>query len=272
MSFLLFYAVVTDLIELFLFIVYDRLPSQAYPNSIVVRFGGWLDAPNDFSCVLFLLMGWVYFKFEGGRRFLLEAVLFVCLILTQSLTAYGFLILLIFVSGMAHVIQRPRSVVWIPALLILLITLVIELPISGLLASILSEKSGSISAHLISPVDLLGNWSKWVLLGYSSYEFYEDWWVSSLLSFGAVWFIVCVFMMSTLVVSVVAKFRKCTNRDDKAVLGGFLVLSVYCLFGSINLPFLMMFPVNFMFYLFCFLVYFERLESGMGAEILSSLP
>ena len=98
---LLAYSLGTTAIEVFLFLAFGRLPALAYEKSYLVRFGGFLDDPNGFGALLFLLMAWSHQRFKGRTRFLVLASLVVSLLLTQSWTAFGFFFLL--VGGVARV-------------------------------------------------------------------------------------------------------------------------------------------------------------------------
>jgi len=260
MSFLLFYSLITNAIEIFLFIAIGRLPEEAYANSIVVRFGAWLDAPNDFACILFLLMGWAFFRFHGVMRILIEASLITCLILTESLTAYGFFILLLIAVGINRALRNYHSMFLVTAIFVSVLLLFLFLPTADLVNTLMLNKAGSISDHLSSTDTWSGNWRTWLFIGSSTFQHYENWWLSSLINFGIIWFVLCTIAMTGLLSSLWNRLRISTGRTDKAVLSGLFLFSVYCVIGSVNLPLLMAFPVSFLFYLFCFLVLFDKLD------------
>jgi hypothetical protein len=262
MSFLLFYSLATNAIEVLLFIAFGRLPEQAYPHSIIVRFGAWLDAPNDFACILFLLMGWAFYRYQGTRRVLVEGSLIICLILTQSLTAYVFFIMVLIASGIRHAVKHLRSILWLSLVVILVFLLAWWSNIPDLVNTLMISKSGSINGHMFSLKEFFTDWSSWLFLGTPLYQFYEDWWASALVNFGVVWCGLCFVALAGLLLSVATRFKHSIERTDKAVLSGFTLFSVYCVIGSVNLPLLMLFPVGYLFYVFCFLVFFEKLESG----------
>lgn len=259
LKFLLLFSVASDAVEVFLFVTTGRLPAQGYADSIAIRFGGWLDSPNDFACILFLLMAWALFRYRGFKRCLIQVMLLLCLILTQSLTAYAFYVASLILLAAIHVLTRPRSSVWI-GLLFGIVTLAALSWLPDLFSTLLENKATSISGHLRMPADLLGDWESWVWLGASSYEFYENWWVSSLFNLGVPWLIVCVITTVWLLSRVGLAFRKTTSDLDKALLAGIFALASYCVLGSWSFPVLTFFPVNFMFYLFCFLVSFGKLQ------------
>ena len=260
MKLLVVFSVASDAIEVFLFLAVGRLPAQGYPNSIVVRFGGWLDSPNDFACILFLLMGWALFRYRGFKRCVIEGLLLVCLMLTQSVTAYAFFVVSVILLAALHVVRRPRSFLWI-GLLFGIVSLAAISWLPDLFSSLVENKAtSSIAGHLRMPPDLLADWGSWVWVGAPTYDFYENWWVSSLFNLGLPWFILCVISTVWLLSLVARAFRNVTGMVDKAVLGGILAFSTYCVLGSLSFPVLTFFPVNFMFYLFCFLVSFGKLQ------------
>lgn len=259
LRFLLVFSLVTNAIEVILFVTVGRLPAQGYPHSIIVRFGAWLDAPNDFACILFLLMGWALFRFQGAKRVLIEGLLIACLILTQSLTAYAFFLIAIFLMGIRLIVKRPYSLLLILVLLVLLV-LITGSWVPELFQDVLTNKAGSIQGHLQSPSQWLDDWSGWVLFGAPKRVFYEDWWLGSLLNFGVLWLGLCIATMGGMLFWMTARFRKAQGKIHRGFLGGVLFLMLYCVVGSLNLPLLTYFPVNFFFYLFFFLVYLGKLQ------------
>jgi hypothetical protein len=266
-SFLLFlfwFSVLTDGLQVLLFIVFRRLPAQGYPDSIVVRFGGWLDAPNDFACLLFLLMGWGFFRFRGMRRVLVQASLAACLLLTQSLTAYAFFALLLLLLGLRQALRRPIYLVCLIALLVAFFA-VTHTWIVDLFQNLMENKTGSIQGHLQSPDKWLGQWSEWVFWGAPDHIFLEDWWFGSLLNLGVAWLCACLTTMAALIFVLFMRLRRALDLRDRSVLAGILLFSLYCLAGSLNLPLLTYFPVNFMFYAFLCLVFFDKIEYASAA-------
>jgi len=261
MKFLLVFSLTSDAIEVLLFLVAGRLPAQGYPNSIVVRFGAWLDSPNDFACILFLLMGWALVRYRGFKRIAVEGALFVCLLLTQSFTAYAFFAASLLLLIARHAVRRPRSFLWMGAVLGI-VSVATALLLPDLFSSLMESKTTSIAGHLRTPKDLLGNWERWVWVGAPVYDVYENWWISSLFNLGIPWVVLCLACMVWLLSLVVRAFTNATNTLDRAVFAGILALSSYCVIGSWSFPVLTFFPVNFLFYLFCFLVAFGKLETS----------
>jgi hypothetical protein len=256
---LFFFAVISDVIEVSLFLIFGRLPALGWSGSLSVRFGGFLDDPNGFGAILFLLMGWGFYRYKGKARFFVEAVLVMCLLLTQSLTAIGFFAGLILLAMGWLLIKRPLYFLWMfagSAVLGLLLEVTHALDIIILL---ITMKSDSASDHLAIPwSSIVAGWTEWFLFGGRTYEVYESWWVSSLLSFGIVWYVGDLLLTSVLVYTVWRSFRSCQSEKEKAVLAGILLFCSYFVAGSANLPMSTIFPINFLFYVFCFLVVFRK--------------
>jgi hypothetical protein len=272
LKFLFVFAVASDLIEVVLFLTIGRLPAQGYADSIAIRFGGWLDSPNDFACILFLLMGWALCRYRGFKRWAMEGALLLCLILTQSVTAYAFFVVAVAFLLAVNVVRRPRSLLWIAPLLAI-VTAAAWAWLPDLFSALVENKmSSSISGHLRMPPDLLATWQSWALLGAPSFDFYENWWVSSLYNLGLPWLLVCLITILWLFSLVILAFINAKQKLEKAVLGGILAIASYCVLASWSFPILIFFPANFLFYLFCFLVAFGKLQHEAPSPAAAAPP
>jgi hypothetical protein len=262
-----FFAIVSDVIEISLFLLFGRLPALGWSGSLAVRFGGFLDDPNGFAAILFLLMGWGFYRFRGKTRFFMQIALVICLLLTQSLTAIGFLGGLILFAICWRLIKKPLFILWIFSGCAVLVGLLAATHALETIALIIALKSGSAADHLSIPwSSLIERWTEWFFVGGSSYEFYEAWWVSSLVSFGIVWYIGNLLLTFVLVYTVWRSFRFFPPGKEKAVLAGILLFCIYFVIGSANLPFFIIFPINFLFYVFCFLVSFRKISAETSAR------
>jgi hypothetical protein len=264
-------AIISDAIEVSLFLLFGRLPALAWSGSFSVRFGGFLDDPNGFAAILFLLMGWGFYRFRGKKRFFMQSALVICLLLTQSLTAIGFLGLIILVAIFWRLIKKPLFILWIFAGSAILIGLMEVTHALEVIVLIIALKSGSASEHLSIPWStLIERWTEWFFIGGPSYEHYESWWISSLINFGIVWYIGNLLLTSVLLYMVWRSFRFCPSGKEKAVLAGIFLFCIYFVIGSANLPLPMVFPINFLFYVFCFLMVFRKTRTETSAS--SILP
>jgi hypothetical protein len=266
-----FFAIISDAVEVILFLLFGRLPALGWSGGFSVRFGGFLDDPNGFAAVLLLLMGWSFYRFRGKTRLFMQFALVICLLLTQSLTALGFLGVLIVVVIFGRLIKKPLFILWVFAGCAILIGLLQVTHAFEVIGLIITLKSRSASDHLSIPwSSLVDRWTEWFLVGEPSYEFYESWWVSSLLSFGIVWYVGNLLLTFVLVYAVWRSYRSCRCEKEKAVLAGIFLFCIYFVVGSANLPLPTIFPINFLFYLFCFLVSFRKTSTETsGHSILS---
>jgi hypothetical protein len=255
------YALLSNAIEVTLFLTTGRLPAMAYANSWLVRFGGFLDDPNGFAALLFMLMGWAYFHFTGMRRFAAEVALMICVFLTQSLSALGFLALLIVFFAVQRFIRKPKPLLALGiSISIAAFLLYVWSPLADAVTAIIELRQGSIDDHLAQvTVANMSSSLDW-LFGIPEYLHYESWWVGSLVNFGAPWFVLSAAVVATLAWSVAAAFLRAQDRQMKAFLSGVLLLSAYFIVGNANLPFFHIFPISFLFFCFSFLVFFEKIR------------
>jgi hypothetical protein len=88
-TWLTLYHVGFSAVQIAAFLIWDRLPSLAYPNGGLVRFGGGLDDPNSFGLLLILpILALMADRSRSRRtRFVLLLVLLGLLVLTFSYSA-----------------------------------------------------------------------------------------------------------------------------------------------------------------------------------------
>jgi hypothetical protein len=259
--FVFIYSLASTFIEVLLFVTIGRLPALAFEGSLSVRFGGFLDDPNGFAALLFMLMGWAYYRFSGTRRMIAETMLVICVLLTQSFTAFGFLaILALFLLG-CRTILRPKPVLVLSLGAVITAILVsIWSPLTALISAIFESRNGSVQGHLSVLTDTtVVPGSTW-FFGGTSYTPYESWWLGSVINFGSPWYLLNLCVIGALILPTIKAFRRARNPHHKAVMCGIFLLSCYFLIGNINLPFFRIFPINFLFFLFSYLVFFERIK------------
>ena len=269
--YLLIFALGSTLVEVALFVTVGRLPALAFAGSFSVRFGGFLDDPNGFAALLFLLLGWSYVRYKGAARLLVLGSIVFALLLTQSWTAIGFFVVVVLswalVSGFRCL---PLAVTAICASLGLAMFLVQHSAWTPgqFLEEILIAKQGSVAGHSISWTQLGTRWADWAVLGDSIYTHFESWWAIALIDFGALWLCVFVAITGFLVFSLaVALYR--SSGDARPVYAGLFLFACYFVFGSFNLPLPAVFPVNIWFFLFSFLVAFGRVQDSQDKQTLA---
>jgi len=266
------YAFASTLVQIFLFMVFGRLPALASEGTYLVRFGGFLDDPNGFAAIWFLLMGWSYKRFQGRTRFLILAGIVVSLLLTQSWTAIGFFLVILFVYAVIGAFKRPLSALLaigaLPLFAIFLVRLISILQ-QGFLLEILEAKQASIGEHVFPWTFWAAKWTDWVLLGSWEYNAYESWWGAALVNFGVLWFAGYLVLVVALLMYLRRASAKAA-RESKPVYAGLLLFGYYFAFGSLNLPLPIIFPINVLFFLFFFLVAFGKIGADTHGTVASS--
>ncbi len=151
-----FAAIFVDILQVFLFIIYGRLPALAYADSISVRFGSFLDDPNGFGLLIAIFLGFSTIYYGGLLRVVVFGLLLVALLLTQSLTAI-ISVLVAFIPFISVFLRgRPRRLIlfW-SALTVFFLSLAALLSlnyatVSGIFMAYMQTKEGSIDTHLDS--------------------------------------------------------------------------------------------------------------------------
>ena len=261
----LWYSFASTFVQVVLFLVFDRRPALAF-GGYAVRFGGFLDDPNGFPAILFLLMGWSHERYRGRTRFLVLTALVVCLFLTQSWTAIGFFLILLFLILLIWAFRRPMTAIAAVASLPVVGILALRLaPLfqTGFLLEVLEQKRLSLEGHIFPWEFWASRWRDWVLLGDWKYNAYESWWQAAMVNFGLLWFVAFLGLVIALMASMFRVYLKSTS-EARPVFAGLLFFGVYFIVGSMNLPFPIVFPLNALFFLFFFLVAFGKISTDRG--------
>jgi hypothetical protein len=269
LRYLLIYALGSTLIEVVLFVVFGRLPALAFGETFLIRFGGFLDDPNGFGAILFLLMGWSYGRFKGRTRFFIVGSIVISLLLTQSWTAIGFFTAIFLLWVLTGVSKRPVSVLLaIGAFSWLILFLAQKVPPSTVrsFVDMLETKQGSIEGHSMSWGPLISNWDSWVLLGGATYDPYESWWAGAPINFGVPWILVFLGLIAKLIMSLGSGLSR-AGGEARPIYLGFFLFGSYFVIGSLNLPFPTIFPINFLFFLFSFLVALGKIRHEDGTSV-----
>jgi len=267
LRYLLVYAFGSTLVQVVLFLAIGRLPALAFEGTHLIRFGGFLDDPNGFAAVLFLLMGWSYKRFRGKARFCIVAGIVVCLLLTQSWTGVAFLLLATSVSGLVALSKKPvlaMATLCTATLISAFVVSTISRSHYEIAQEVLTEKEDSIEGHLFPLEKVADSWREWALEGNTTYATHESWWAGALVNFGAPWYCAWFGLIVALIISLQRGVTEAVS-EAKPVYSGFFLFGAYFAFGSITLPYPIIFPANFFFFLFSFLVAFGkvRLENGL---------
>ena len=259
----------STVLQVFLFLAFGRLPGLAFEGSYLVRFGGFLDDPNGFAAIWFLLMGWSYKRFEGRTRVLILAGIVVSLLLTQSWTAIAFFLAMLFFCVLVYAAKRPLYAVLaicvLPFFVVFLVRAISWLQ-ESFLGEMLEAKQSSIEEHTFPWTLWASKWTDWVLLGGWRYNTYESWWPAAMVNFGVLWFGAYLVLITALLFYMQRASAK-ARPDARPVYAGLLLFGCYFAFGSLNLPFPLIFPINALFFLFFFLVAFRKIEAADHATV-----
>ncbi len=262
LKYLLIYALGSTAVVVFCFFAFGRLPALAYEGSYVIRFGGFWDDPNGFAAVLFLLLAWSYARFRGRRRFFILTAIVISMVITQSWTGLAFLLLISFLWMARIASRRPvlaALLICCGVLAAVLVTRYIALSPGEAVQQLLSDKQESIEGHIF-PWDFWSiRWTRWIALGDSKYNAYESWWAAALVNYGVPWLCSCIALTLALIDSLRRGLAN-ASREAKPVYWGLFIFGCYFAFGSLGLPLFTIFPVNFFFFLFAFLVAFGKMR------------
>lgn len=260
--FLFVFSLITTLVQVTLFFAIGRLPALAYSGGFVVRFGSFLDDPNGFAAICFLLLGWALSRFRGSRRFWIIVSILLMLILTQSWTAIVFLFGALLFGMLVHFFNHPLR--HFPALAACLVGCTAAASFvlksrADILRELLESKQQSASEHVIPLTEWLPHWAEWFLVGNPFFYHFESWWAGSVIDFGIAWFL-CAAALFSLFLFHLYKASQNVPRSDQPVFQGLLLFGSYVFIGSLNLPFPSIFPINVLFFAFSFLVIFGRIS------------
>ncbi|MGO4496266.1 hypothetical protein AB4114_10155 [Paenibacillus sp. 2RAB27] len=250
--FIIYIAIASEVIQLLLFLLFNRLPALAYDNSISVRFGSFLDDPNGFGVLLAFFIGFSFSFFKGIKRTLLLSLLFIFLILTQSLTAIMSVILaviifiIIFYIRFLRLIAKIMIKTIIPIVTILIVIGILQYKkIIEIYNKFLETKIGSISQHL-DVLDIVGRLKPIQLIGLEPKGWIgESGYINILGNFGV------VYLMLYIMVGLFAiyKYYRVINdkqfpTERKAFASGAFLFLITTYIATANLPFDQIFPIN----------------------------
>ena len=261
-KFTIFFSLIVNLAEVILFFTVGRLPALAYEDTIAVRFGSFLDDPNGFGALLFLLLGHAWCSPRTLTNRVCLCGIFLSVVLTQSLTALGFLALLIVAWGFTNHFKTTLAVSMLGFVVALLPSL-FEGRVSddnGLLQSVFSAKQASSDEHFSAfKVNNPGDLTMWILGG-ADRSITESWWIDSLNNYGLIWtaLLFCMFSAFLWRLYIVCRTASCATL--RRVAWGALLFSIYVVIASVNLPFVTVFPINFIFMMFLCLFMLEKLR------------
>ena len=261
-------AVFSSFAQILLFYSTGRLPALAYDNSISVRFGSFLDDPNGFGAICYLLLGWLICAKGKGVHFTIQLIVtFTLLLLTQSLTAIGFIPFFLITAWIIHG-RKLKHVIYsfVISLFFLIIFTQTDISITPILSNLIELKSDSIDAHLNTSTSTIFYNSSVLnfLFGMSEPINTESGWLYILLNFGVVGLIMFITPFLIMAISFLANKKNRISINRSPTVSAIFFFSLFFVFGMSNLPYLKVFPVNFLFFLFSSLIIFNILKLNEG--------
>lgn len=251
MNIYLYFTIIYEALQLFLYFSTGRLPALAYQTGILsdVRFGGAIDDPNGFGILLSFFIPFVFIKHKGMKRFILLTILLVFLLLTWSLTA-------IFSFGAAVFLYlaykffkenrlNTKSVTVLLVVFVLIITILALYLKSSFIKGFLERKSASIVQHMDGFIQLK-NTEILTILGIKPNEIVVESGLVRIINYGGILLAITFYSLGFYAISranYLAKHStkfKYLYKSFGFYLGAFII-------ASINLPMIDSF-INFGFY------------------------
>lgn len=212
------------------YFIFDVLPFHGYKGSLLIRFGGFWDDPNCFSILCSFL---IFYAIHKGR-YITSLFLFVCILLAISFTGYVLLFGIMF-----YFMLRNRKAFLAGSLISLLFLLVGYLNMD-IIETIYELKKGSLDSHANQLYEFTFFPLQQPML------FHETWLLSFMLNYAPISYV-------AILIAAIA-FVKAYFWDKFTVQKGFFIVFFV---SSLFLPFLYMFPLNFIG-IFFFILYCKK--------------
>ena len=254
------FAIIYELVQLFLFFTQGRLPALAYEDSISVRFGGPWDDPNGWGISLSFFIPFVYYYTAGLKKKVLVVIGILMLIASQSLTAIGAFICSC--SLAEYMIHKKRRVLYLCiAFVVAFISyLFCEFFLSNsFIIDYMEMKQGSIDDHANS-LSIFSDFEWYNYLIGIGTPFFNESDYSNMLCFGGILMLLLYFMIALLNISQIYRIIK-RQEANLAFWKGVLTFQIAFLIASVNLPCTRMFYLYVLFNVFLCI-------SGLGQQSL----
>lgn len=252
LEWVVYIALLFNLAQILLFIFIGRLPALAYPNSISVRFGSFLDDPNGFGMLTSLLIGFAYYYFRGKKKLLILASLMLCLLLTQSLTAVAATVGAISLSMLFYILYR--FTVGKQILLLSIIVSVIAFSvfitfyekIIEVFTLFMMLKSGSIEGHA-EGINVFSEGSLLNFLGMLPLDMFSEIGYANLITnFGVIYTLLYIAYGGYAIYKyfLITYSNTFENRITKSIAYGSFLFLITFYVAMLNLPLEQVFPIN----------------------------
>jgi len=223
--------IVSNILVIGNYFLFDVLPFHGYRGSLLIRFGGFWDDPNCFSIFCCFL---IFYSIHKGRLFS-SIGLFMNIIFAISFTGYVLFFFIIF-----YFMLRNKKALLLGVILMLAIV-VIALMNIDLITSIYVLKQGSLDSHANNLFDFI------VIPLQQPLIFHETWLLSMNINYPPISYIATFILLRF--------FINTYFRDSFTIQKSFFIIFFI---SSAFLPFVYMFPLNFVA-IFFFILYCKKI-------------
>ena len=236
-------------------VYFGKLFAGSNENFWLSRFSGLTVEPFSAAFLGFYYLGFA-FAFKDWKSIAVLVLGSFCVIVSQTWTAYIYLAILIVLLSVLKMRRHAKCVLLSWALLATLCIMFFwycKIDFVGLY----ELKMPSVRLHM-------NYWwpDRWHILPTTIYNFNETWWVNGVENMGVIWTVAYHVTVIYLLLVIWRKFQNYRNTDCGWIYLTTLIMGGYFLFGSLNLPYPVIYPANFIFFLFAFLCYFDRFKSS----------
>jgi hypothetical protein len=192
------------------------------------------------------------------------------ILLSQSLTAIGFLAFLYVCLAVREIVRHRTSLPMIVCCvlgLLLISYVLLDTDLLSWMYVLYQYKAGSISGHTHIFNDNHLSLDFYTLtFGSIHFHFYESWWAQAVVNFGVLWACGLLFLSLFVLWILYRQVGKATVLEWKRVCSAFAAYSAYFVAGSSNLPFFNIFPNDFIFSLILFSILNQSVIPGVSRD------
>lgn len=247
------YHLIYSLVQMFLYVVFDRLPALGYESSLV-RFGGGWDDPNAFA--VYLVIPYVFAALDLFNRkekpvkkipkyLIIISIIFLEIMTFSFMGYFCFLVATIFIA--VRFFRKNQMFFLVCAAL----TLLTGLLLLDKIIDVFILKSESIAIHLSHLLLSFGGENKLVgfFFGNSEFVINENFYNMIMCNFGIIPLCLIFGLCVSFVYISYKVYKENPNNDINYIMFIFITIISVC---QIGLPYLNIFPINFIYFLSVF--------------------
>lgn len=247
------YHLIYSLVQMFLYVVFDRLPALGYASSLV-RFGGGWDDPNAFA--VYLVIPYVFaaldlFKHKAKPVKQISKYLIIISIIFLEIMTFSFMGYFCFLVATIFIVVRFFKKNQMFFLVCAAVALLIGLLLLDKIIDLFLLKSESIAIHLSHLLLSIGGENKVIgfFFGGAQLELNENFYNIIMFNFGIIPLCLIVGLCASFVYISYKVYKENPNNDINYVMFTFITIVSVC---QIGLPYLNIFPINFIYFVSVF--------------------